>query len=172
MSRRQGLRSSNCWMAGRQTLSAHTAGKSCVRHSIQRTGRISLTGRLRRRQPARAMRRVGARPAFHHPLAVLVFQRILHGHSRGRRRITFSLKMHLRGGFVCMERDRLDAHIHREQIRALGEIRHDTLAYGFLALDVVFATGKQKDARRGCDESRTNHISIIAAARRLSISPG
>ena len=165
MSRRQGLRTTNSRVTGRQTGGARSTWKSGVWHPVQRTRRSPLTGGTIGRQTSRAVCSVRSATSLYHPLAVLTLQCILHRHSGFRLRTPLGLKMHLRGGFIFVERHRLDAHVHRQQIRALGKVRHHTLANGFLVLHVFLAAGEQNEAQGGCDDGRTNHISIIAAVR-------
>jgi hypothetical protein len=152
MSRRQGLRASNGRMAGRQSL--RRPWRTEARHSIQLPGRCLARGR------AVSVRRVRARSSFHHPLAALALQHILHRHSGRRRVISLGLKVYLRGGFVFTKSHGTDAHIHRHQIRTLRQVGHDALSNGLLVLDIFLTARQQNDAHGGGhDESRTNHIS-------------
>ena len=140
-----------------------------MRHSIERDGGTSTRIHSGSTRP---MGRTRSCAPFYHPLAILVLQHILHGHSGRRRSISFGLKVYLCSGFIVMERDRGDADVHRQQVRALRQIGHDALPHRVLILNIFLAARQQNETHgRSREESQTNHISIIAAGGQTFLAP-
>lgn len=76
--------------------------------------------------------------AFHFPTISFSFQNVFHLHPIIGRPV-FGPERHNGVGFIFAERYGPDAHVHRDQIRALGQVVDDALPYGLGILDILAA---------------------------------
>ena len=91
------------------------------------------------------MGRPGTGAALDRPFISFALQHILHVHAGARRAIAFRLKVHGGRGFIFLKRDGSDAHIHRQEIGALGQVIYYSLPDRLLVVDTLAAADEPRD---------------------------
>ena len=95
-----------------------------------------------------ALVRVAARyartaAAFHFPTISFSFQNVFHLHPIVRGAV-FGTERYHSVGFIFAKRYGPNTHVHRDQVRTLGQVVDDRLPDGLGALDVFAAAEKQE----------------------------